>query len=287
MKTIIVDTSSVLFPIALSKYTTELSSDDGEPIESIYKFLEKLLELSEKFSTNKFIFCFEGGNENRKRIYPSYKDCRTKRSPEIEDKLQRLYPQIKTLKSGLEQAGFQTEQVYGYESDDLCASLIYNNPEHDIILLTGDKDLFQCIRPWCSVYNIREDLLYNDLLFRQKKFNLPADQFWRVLALAGDASDGIEGIPKVGMITAVKFLTKTLNPSHKVYSNIINNKQIYLDNSKIVKLPLEGCPELKIKDVQLDFNGFNKFCQECSLIPFYTDIGAVKWNIFFSRREIK
>lgn len=287
MKTIIVDTSSVLFPIALSKYTTSMLSDDGEPIESIYKFLEKILELSDKFATNRFVFCFEGGNENRKKLYPSYKNCRAERSPEIEEKLQRLYPQINVLKNGLEQAGFQTEQIYGYESDDLCASLVYNNPDHDIILLTGDKDLFQCIRPWCSIYNIREDVLYNDALFRQKKFNLPADQFWRVLALAGDASDGVAGIPKVGMITAVKFLTKTLNPSHKVYSNIINNKQIYLDNSKIVKLPLEGCPELKIKDAQFDFNGFNKFCQECSLIPFYTDIGAVKWNIFFSRREIK
>lgn len=287
MKTIIVDTSSVLFPIALSKYTTELSSDDGEPIESIYKFLEKLLELSEKFSTNKFIFCFEGGNSNRKLLYPDYKNCRAEHPPEIEKKLQRLYPQINILKKGLEESGFQTEQIYGYESDDLCASLVYNNSDLDLILLTGDKDLYQCIRPWCSVYNIRENLLYNDTLFRKNQYNIPAEQFWRVLALAGDASDGIEGIPKVGMITAVKFLTKTLNKSHKVYSNIINNKQIYLDNSKIVKLPLEGCPELKIKDVQLDFSNFNKFCQECSLIPFYTDIGAVKWNIFFSRREIK
>ena len=197
MKTIIVDTSSVLFPIALSKYTTELSSDDGEPIESIYKFLEKLLELSEKFSTNKFIFCFEGGNENRKRIYPSYKDCRTKRSPEIEDKLQRLYPQINILKKGLEQSGFQTEQIYGYESDDLCASLVYNNSDLDLILLTGDKDLYQCIRPWCSIYNVRDNLLYNDALFRKNQYNIPAEQFWRVLALAGDASDGIKGIPRV------------------------------------------------------------------------------------------
>lgn len=286
MKTIIVDTSSVLFPIALSKYTTELSSDDGEPIESIYKFLEKLLELSEKFYTNKFIFCFEGGNSNRKLLYPDYKNCRTEHPPEIEKKLQRLYPQINILKKGLEQSGFQTEQIYGYESDDLCASLVYNNSDLDLILLTGDKDLYQCIRPWCSVYNIRENLLYNDALFRKNQYNIPAEQFWRVLALAGDASDGIKGIPRVGMPTAVKFLNKSLNPSHKVYSNIINNKQIYLDNSKIVKLPLEGCPKLKIKDVQLDFNGFNKFCQEYSLIPFYTDIGAVKWNIFFSRREV-
>lgn len=287
MKTIIVDTSSVLFPIALSKYTTELSSDDGEPIESIYKFLEKLLELSEKFSTNKFIFCFEGGNSNRKLLYPDYKNCRTEHPPEIEKKLQRLYPQINILKKGLEQSGFQTEQIYGYESDDLCASLVYNNSDLDLILLTGDKDLYQCIRPWCSIYNVRDNLLYNDALFRKNQYNIPAEQFWRVLALAGDASDGIKGIPRVGMPTAVKFLNKSLNPSHKVYSNIINNKQIYLDNSKIVKLPLEGCPELKIKDVQLDFSNFNKFCQECSLIPFYTDIGAVKWNIFFSRREIK
>lgn len=138
----------------------------------------------------------------RHALYPAYKAGRKRMPQELSDE---LYPYLERLRS---EGWFLLEQP-GVEADDSIGSLAREAELAgvDNIILSTDKDIAYLAQHGARVYN-HFDYLWHDAAWVLKKFGVRTAQLLDLLALTGDASDGIPGIEKVGVMTAAKLLSE-------------------------------------------------------------------------------
>jgi 5'-3' exonuclease len=144
--------------------------------------------------------------DRRKAIYPEYKENRT--PPEEAEKAQkrRLYDECKRL-------GYQMARVRGEEADDVIATLAraYGERCPDVRLVGADKDLAQCV-----TQNVRQmvpaigeraaELRGPDRVL--EKYGVHPHQIPLYLALVGDKSDNVPGVPGIGPVKAVALIAE-------------------------------------------------------------------------------
>lgn len=144
--------------------------------------------------------------DRRKAIYPEYKENRT--PPEEAEKAQkrRLYDECKRL-------GYQMARVRGEEADDVIATLarIYGEQCPDVRLVGADKDLAQCVTD-----NVRQvvpaigerpaELRGPERVL--EKYGVHPYQIPLFLALTGDKSDNVPGVPGIGPVKAVALIAE-------------------------------------------------------------------------------
>lgn len=152
--------------------------------------------------------CCDAPTNWRKAEYPEYKAQRAARPAEMFIQLERA---IDTLKRD----GFHVLKVDGYEADDLVATLVEQaSREQDVsvTIATADKDLAQllrysgvCIQPTRldAEGKVPAVVTRSEI---EAKFGVKVEQLGDWLALCGDASDNIPGVPKIGAKTATALL---------------------------------------------------------------------------------
>ncbi len=248
-----------------SFHTLDLSWD-GRATGVIYGFLKSISLFKEEFRTDRIAFCFEGTSSHREKLYPEYKQKRKQeRSPEEAKAYASLGVQISELRMRyLPQIGFQNIFCYaGFESDDSMAEIARSFPrDQEVILVTGDQDLFQCLRPNVIIYSPQRGKLITDRWF-QNQFQIPPARWALVKAIGGCSTDNVKGVPGVGEITALKFAQGLLSPDSKAYRSILSpeGKAIVRRNKKLVQLPFEGCPvPLVVKD-EVSKKGWKEVCE--------------------------
>ena len=210
----------------------------------IYGFLKYLSTLQSEFRTNKFIFCWDSKTNKRLKIFPEYKNKRIKKDlTEEEQSFEDAFRhQMKMLrKVYLSTIGFRNVFCQkGYESDDIIASVCKNtfNRGTEIIIISSDKDLFQLITPYISIYNPQSNKILDYQGFR-KKYGIRPHEWSMMKALAGCTTDCVPGIKGVGEKTAIKYLKGELKESLKAYQAIKSKKgrYIYSRNLALVQLP--------------------------------------------------
>jgi 5'-3' exonuclease len=206
------------------------------------------------------VFCFDSSSSLRSQVYEPYKKARKKQRDEYEDeerKLMRMqmYEQISTLFSMAPAMGIENAfRCDGYEADDLIAAVVKAIPEQvrKVYIVSSDEDLWQllettrvvCYRPTTKTYYKEADL------FRDYGI-LPA-QWASAKAWAGCSSDNIEGLPKVGLKTAAKFLSG----KHKNPKTFTDHLEVYNRNILLTRLPYEGTPKLSLipQDTPIQWN---------------------------------
>ena len=198
-KLILVDGSSYLFRAYHAM--PELSNNKGEPTGAIYGVVNMMRRLSQSYPNDKIIIVFDAKGKNfRNDLYPEYK---ANRPPMPED----LAAQIMPLHEILEAMGYPLLIVDGVEADDVIGTLSSQAAEEKIetIISTGDKDMAQLVNDHVTLINTMTDTCM-DVDGVLEKFGVPPERIVDYLALIGDASDNIPGVPKVGPKTAVKWL---------------------------------------------------------------------------------
>jgi len=117
--------------------------------------------------------------------------------------------------------GLPLLSVEGVEADDVIGTLVQQatNKHLDVLISTQDKDLAQLVSPTVTLLNTMTDTFLDEKGV-VKKFGVRADQIKDYLALVGDASDNIPGVPKCGPKTAVKWLDE-----FKSLENLITNSE--------------------------------------------------------------
>ncbi|MGB9755979.1 MAG: DNA polymerase [Desulfurella sp.] len=240
-KIFLVDGSSFLYRFF---YAIKNLSNNGFPTSVIFGFSRLLLSLKE---TIYILICFDSKEKTfRKELFDDYK----KQRPPMPDD---LVLQIEPTKEIISAFGVKHLQVAGYEADDIIATLTEKfKKDYQIVIVTQDKDLFQLINNNVTLY----DPLKNETYNHQKtieKFEIAPDQISDFLALAGDASDGIPGMPAIGQKTAIKLLKEYNN-----IENIIQNKnklpQKIKNNLDEKKLRLYKSLTTLDKNINLDFS---------------------------------
>lgn len=140
------------------------------------------------------------GKTARETVYPDYK----KHRPSMPDSLRT---QIPPLFEVIQAMGLPLLQIEGIEADDVIATLTTQAVQQawKVVISTSDKDMAQLVNEQVALINT----MSNTLLDRSgviKKFGVTPEQIVDYLALMGDSSDNIPGVPLVGPKTASKWL---------------------------------------------------------------------------------
>jgi len=220
----------------------------GRATGVIFGFLKSISYLKDEFQTDQVAFCFEHPHLFRRDVYPPYKRRRhtKKKTPEEIKDYVSLVGQISSLhKIYLPQIGFKNVFCFrGMESDDIMAALARDCPDNEeAILVTGDADLLQCLRPNVHIYSPIERKLWTEDKF-VGKLGITPPQWAVVKAIAGCKGDEVEGIRGVGDKSAIKYIKGELPQKTLQYQAITSpeGKAIVRRNRPLVQLPYASCP---------------------------------------------
>ncbi|RZU99554.1 DNA polymerase I [Spiribacter vilamensis] len=178
-----------------------LTNTSGEPTGAIYGVLSMLRRLIEDYRPVHMGVVFDApGKTFRDELFAEYK---ANRPPMPDD----LAAQLEPLKAVVRAMGLPLIEVGGVEADDVIGTLAVRGRADGLTLLisTGDKDMAQLVNGGVTLLNT----MSNTTLDRDGvigKFGVPPEQIIDYLALVGDTSDNIPGVPKVGPKTAAKWL---------------------------------------------------------------------------------
>lgn len=237
-------------------------SHEGIKTGVIFGFLKDIGRLKAEFQTDRVAFCFEGSTLYRKVIFPDYKMKRIQAEQQDPVKIQAradLRRQIDTLRiNHLPRIGFNNIFYFpGYESDDLMAR--FAEREDEVILITSDADMFQCLRENVMMYSPQKQRLFTESWFQQT-YGIKPELWSLVKAISGCDSDGVPGIPGVGEITALRFVRGEAIQKRALIM-CRESREIISRNRKLVQLPYEGTPQLTLREDLISMKGWNDVCK--------------------------
>jgi DNA polymerase-1 len=178
-----------------------LSSPTGFPTNAIYGVTQMLLKLLRDQKPDHLAVVFDVGRETfRTALYPDYK---ANRAAMPED----LRPQIEPLKEVIRAFNIPVLEKAGFEADDLIGTIARESTARGIpvVVVTGDKDLMQIVGNGVTLLDTMKDKA-SDIPQVVEKFGVEPARVVDVLALMGDASDNIPGVPGIGEKTAIKLI---------------------------------------------------------------------------------
>ena len=180
-----------------------LTNSKGEPTGALHGVLNMINKLVREQPDARVAVVFDApGKTFRDDLYADYKANR----PPMPDELRsQLAPILETVKA----MGLPLLSVEGVEADDVIGTLCRQGAAagQSVLVSTGDKDMAQLVSDKVTLVNTMNDsLLDRDGV--KNKFDVWPEQIIDYLALVGDKSDNIPGVPKVGAKTAAKWLNQ-------------------------------------------------------------------------------
>ncbi len=186
-----------------------LINSRGENTSATYGFAAAILKLIEDHDIEHLAVVFDAPGESgtyRDELYPEYKANREK----MPDELMANLPWIEEL---VEAMDLPVIKASGVEADDVIGTLAVKGEEQgaEVVIVSADKDFRQLLTPKISIFRPAHrgesfDTMTDDG-FRET-YGLEPIQFIDMLALMGDASDNVPGVPGIGEKTAMKLLAE-------------------------------------------------------------------------------
>ena len=196
---ILVDGSSYLFRAfhALPPLTNSKQQDTGA-VKGVINMIRSLMK---NYEDSNIAIVFDAkGKTFRSKIYTEYKANRPPMPDELRSQIQPIHQIIEAM-------GLPLLIISDVEADDVIGTLSGQATEAGIstLISTGDKDLAQLVNDKVTLINtMTNELLNNESVVA--KFGVAPNRIIDYLALMGDKSDNIPGVPSVGPKTAVKWL---------------------------------------------------------------------------------
>ncbi len=232
-----------------------LTSNDGTPTNVIYGFFSMLYKAISDFKPEYLICVFDTPKPTfRNKLFKEYQAQR----PKIKND---FVVQIPLLKEALDKSGIFRLEKDGFEADDLIGSIskIFSKNNFQIIILSGDKDIFQLISD--NVFVASPQLgLSNIKIFDksevEKKLEVLPSQIPDYKALVGDPSDNYPGAKGIGPKTAIFLLRKYQNIDN-IYKNLTEIKsekirKILIDEKENIYLSKKLATILTNLEINLD-----------------------------------
>jgi DNA polymerase-1 len=192
-----------------------LSITKGLPTNAIYGFIQMLLKLIKGYKPDHIAVVFDAkGPTFRHKVYGDYKATR----PEMPDTLR---PQLPYIREVVKAYNIPALELEGYEADDIIGTLArrFKSEEIEVVIVTGDKDMMQLIDDNTTMLDTMKDRSYGVAEVKDRFGGLEPQKIIEIMALAGDSSDNIPGVPGVGEKTAIKLI-KEFETIEQLYSDI-------------------------------------------------------------------
>lgn len=199
MKTWLIDGSGYIYRSFYS--LPAMSKTDGTPVGAIYGYCEMLHKLIGDADCTHMAVILDGGRSGREAIDAGYKANRPERPPE-------LTAQLKMLADATAAHGIPSIRIDGMEADDVIHSYAQEITANggEVTVYSSDKDLL----PLLSMQSVSIfDPLKKQWITPEvcaERFGVTPDQMTDYLAMVGDSSDNIPGVPKIGAKGAAKLL---------------------------------------------------------------------------------
>lgn len=201
----LIDGAALAFRAYFAFIQNPLRNSKGENTSAVFGVANSLLKLKREEKPDYWVFAFDRPEPTfRHEKHEAYKATRPKAPDDLVDQI----PKVKEIAEAL---GCPLVEMVGYEADDLIGTLARKAVDNgmDVVVVSGDKDLLQLVNDRVSIYNPRKagmEIERLDPKGVEEKFGVPPNRVRDVLALMGDTSDNVPGIPGVGPKTAVKLI---------------------------------------------------------------------------------
>ena len=220
----------------------QLTTSKGEPVNALFVFTRLLLDLAKKYPSDRGAMLFDCGKvEFRLKVNPEYKANR----PPMPDELKTQMPWIKEM---AEAFGWKLLSYHDYEADDLAGAFARAEKSGDVRIVSADKDLSQLVDDRVKIVSPGHGntgaFVERGVAEVKEKFGVTPELIPDYLALVGDSSDNIPGVPGIGPKSAAEIL----NTCGRIETWIDAPEKITIDK---YRKKLEGQNELLRKNLQL------------------------------------
>ena len=255
-----------------------LSNSKGIPTNAVLGFTNILSKLiKDKQPENAIMFFDAKGPTFRHEIYSDYKANR----PPMPDELSIQIPYIKKVTQGYR---LLTIEKQGYEADDLIGTAAKKAAANGfkVIIVTADKDFMQLIDDNISMFDPLKNIEIDSEAVKEKTGVYP-DRITDIMALTGDASDNVPGVPGIGKKTAPVLIQKYESldglyeniddiTAKKQKENLVNFKeQAYLSKTLVT---IETEAEI---DIDLDASSYQE-PDDAFLFDVFSDLEFRKYQ---------
>jgi DNA polymerase I len=216
-KLFLLDLMSMFFRSHMAMDRNPLTNAEGLVVSGIYGVIRQIGQVIRTEKPDAIFIATDTSKPTfRHKMYDEYKANRPPMPAE-------MVSQIPILYELLELAGVKPLAKAGLEADDILATCAKqsNAAGWECFVLTADKDLMQIVGPGISLYNTRKggEVFVTDREAVINKFAVPPEKVIEVLALMGDASDNVPGVPRVGPKTAGDLVSRYGN-IEGIYENL-------------------------------------------------------------------
>jgi DNA polymerase-1 len=178
-----------------------LTAPDGTPTNVVLGFVRILLKILKEERPAAVAAVFDTPEPTERHLlFPEYKANRLAQPEE-------LSLQVPVVREAIDALGVPRVEIPGAEADDVIATLAREGEEAgmEVVVVSSDKDLYQIVSPAVHVRDSLKEKEVDEETVRET-FGVPPSLVADLLALSGDPSDNVPGVPGVGEKTAAKLL---------------------------------------------------------------------------------
>jgi len=273
---ILVDGSSYLFRAFYVPQLKRMQNASGQPTGAVFGVINMLKSLESEYPESQIIAIFDAKGKNfRHELYSEYKANRPPMPDELRSQIDFVHRSIKAL-------GIPLIAMPGVEADDVIATYAKqaSGMGKSVLVASGDKDLAQIVNAQVHIIDTMKKVIYDEAGVVEK-YGVRPDQIIDYLALMGDSSDNVPGVPKVGPKTAVKWIAeygsieKIVENADQIGGKVGENLREFIPQLPLsqdlvtVRSELEVEPPLaQVKQAEVD---------TASLIELFTELQFKKW----------
>ena len=222
-----------------------LTNSAGEPTGAMYGVLNMLKSLLVQYSPTHVAVVFDAkGKTFRDELFEHYKSHRPPMPDDLRSQIEPLHEMVRAM-------GLPLLAVSGVEADDVIGTLALEAEKkgHAVLISTGDKDMAQLVTPGITLINTMTNTILGPEEVEQK-YGVPPSLIIDFLAMMGDSSDNIPGVPGVGEKTA-QALLQGLGGMQSIYDNLDKVADLSFRGAKTMAAKLEQNRDVAFLSYQL------------------------------------
>ncbi|WP_292972678.1 DNA polymerase I [Pantoea sp. UBA4549] len=222
-----------------------LTNSAGEPTGAMYGVLNMLKSLLMQYQPSHVAVVFDAkGKTFRDELFEHYKSHRPPMPDDLRAQIAPLHEMVKAM-------GLPLLAVSGVEADDVIGTLALEAGKQgrSVLISTGDKDMAQLVTPEITLINTMSNTVLGPEEV-EEKYGVPPALIIDFLAMMGDSSDNIPGVPGVGEKTA-QALLQGLGGMHAIYENLDKVAGLAFRGAKTMAAKLEQNRDVAFLSYQL------------------------------------